>query len=107
MRDIRVEFHPDTASEAGADVRWYAAQSERAAERFVQELRRAREAITASPERWPITESEIRRIPLRRFPYSIFYRAVPGLVQIVAVAHGRRRPGYWRGRLTPMPYTDL
>lgn len=41
-----------------------------------------------------------RRLLARRFPYAVVYR-VRGeqVVEIVAVAHYRRRPGYWRRRL--------
>lgn len=43
--------------------------------------------------------SGARRIILRRFPYDVIVREVPGETLIVAVAHQSRRPGYWVGRL--------
>jgi toxin ParE1/3/4 len=39
-----------------------------------------------------------RRIPLRRFPYFVIYRARGGELEILAVAHQSRRPAYWRSR---------
>jgi hypothetical protein len=39
-----------------------------------------------------------RRILLDRFPYSVIYRASADEILIIAVAHLRRRPGYWRHR---------
>ena len=39
-----------------------------------------------------------RSVPLRRFPFMLFYRVRGTVVQIVAVAHKRKRPGYWRSR---------
>jgi hypothetical protein len=36
---------------------------------------------------------------MRRFPFSIVYYTVDDIVRVVAVAHGKRRPGYWRRRL--------
>ncbi len=39
-----------------------------------------------------------RRLPLRRFPFGLIFRVDPGAVRIVAFAHNRRRPGYWRSR---------
>lgn len=41
-----------------------------------------------------------RRLPIRRFPYFVVYRHREDLVEIVAVAHQSRRPGYWRARGT-------
>lgn len=39
-----------------------------------------------------------RRMPLRRFPYSIVYLLLPEEIRVIAIAHQRRKPGYWRGR---------
>jgi toxin ParE1/3/4 len=38
-----------------------------------------------------------RRWKLARFPYSIIYLGTEH-VRVIAIAHDRRRPGYWRGR---------
>ena len=39
-----------------------------------------------------------RLFPLGRYPYSILYRVENGLVQVSAIAHHSRRPGYWDKR---------
>lgn len=39
-----------------------------------------------------------RRVPLRRFPYFVVYREQGEEIQVVAVAHASRKPGYWRHR---------
>lgn len=39
-----------------------------------------------------------RRFPLQRFPFAVVYRSDGQLLRIVAVAHQRRSPGYWRQR---------
>jgi hypothetical protein len=46
----------------------------------------------------PILDQHHRRLALRRFPFGLVYRVSSSMVQIVAVAHQRRRPGYWRQR---------
>jgi hypothetical protein len=35
---------------------------------------------------------------MRRFPFAVVYYVVDDIVRIVAVAHGRQKPGYWRVR---------
>lgn len=40
-----------------------------------------------------------RRFPLTRFPYALIYRTDGGRLQVVAVAHRRQRPNYWRSRI--------
>lgn len=51
---------------------------------------------------FPLTGTPIskclRILPLRHFPYSIIYQVSNALITIRAVAHQRRRPGYWGGR---------
>ena len=93
-----VEIHPDAIQEAAAAVEWYAARSQRTAEAFTVELDRAVEVISQSPERWPAYLHGTRRYLLRRFPFAVVYRVGPSTVQVVAISHGKRRPGYWRER---------
>ncbi len=50
-------------------------------------------------ERWPTYLYGTRRYLLKRFPFVIVYRAAESRIEIIAVAHGRRRPGYWAARL--------
>jgi hypothetical protein len=35
---------------------------------------------------------------VRSFPFSVVYRLRPEEIVILAVAHQKRKPGYWRGR---------
>jgi len=93
-----VEIHPDAIQEAAAAVEWYASRSQRAAEAFTAEVDRAVEIISESPERWPAYLHATRRYLLRRFPFAVVYRVRPSVVQVLAIAHGKRRPGYWRER---------
>jgi plasmid stabilization system protein ParE len=44
-------------------------------------------------------DEDIRRVFVRRFPYHVVYVELADRVQILAVAHDRRRPAYWVGRL--------
>jgi len=93
-----VEIHPDAIQEAAAAVKWYASRSQQAAEAFFVELDRAVEIISESPDRWPAYLHATRRYLLRRFPFAVVYRVRPQVIQVVAIAHGKRRPGYWRKR---------
>jgi toxin ParE1/3/4 len=95
----RVELHPEAAAEATAAYEWYAEHSASAADRFLAELDLAVEKIAATPMRWPIYLNRTRRYLLQRFPYIVVFRqSEEDLIEIVAIAHGRRRPGYWKSR---------
>ena len=93
-----VEFHPEAIGEAQVAFEWYRERSEKAADAFLVELDHAIERLTEAPRRWPLYFQDTRRFLLRRFPFAVRFREVGDTVQVVAVAHGRRRPGYWKGR---------
>jgi plasmid stabilization system protein ParE len=67
---------------------------------FLTELDRAVESIQKAPDRWLNYTAQTKRFLLRRFPYFIVFRATTSEIEILAVAHGRRHPGYWRNRLS-------
>jgi plasmid stabilization system protein ParE len=94
-----LEIDPAALAELQAAVRWYLDRSEIAAAKFVTDLDRALELVSESPNRWPRGEHATRKFVLRRFPFAIVYRETKQSTQILAVAHGHRRPGYWKERL--------
>ena len=98
MPRYSVELHPDAVAEARAAAEWYRARSNSAVDAFLAELNHAIEQIEDAPDRWPGYILGTRRYLLRRFPFSVVYRRQGSRIQIVAVAHGRRRPGYWKAR---------
>ena len=64
---------------------------------FAQEVDAAVSRIAETPIRYPLAEHGTRRIVLQRFPYNVFYRVGAEETVVVAVAHQKRRPGYWSG----------
>ncbi len=93
-----IGFHPEALAEAVAAAAWYRERSAKAAAAFEAEIAHVMDRIAGAPDRYPPYTDETRRILLRRFPFAIIYRVDADRIEIVAVAHGRRRPGYWRHR---------
>lgn len=98
MTRRHVELHPAALAEARAARLWYAASSPRSADAFMFELDRGVELIAESPERWPAHHLGTRRWLFHRFPFSLVYRVKGETITVVALAHARRRPAYWRER---------
>jgi toxin ParE1/3/4 len=94
-----VRFHLEAEREYLSSLSWYHERSPSAALDFEDEFRKAISAISESPDRWPIYLSRCHRYILHQFPFSLVYRILDDEVFILAVAHGHRRPGYWRKRL--------
>jgi len=94
-----LEIHPSALAELKSALTWYLERNQTAAFKFSAELDRAMDLLIATPRRWPAGEHETRKFVLRRFPFAIFYREKEAAVQVLAIAHGHRRPGYWKDRL--------
>jgi toxin ParE1/3/4 len=56
--------------------------------------------IQDAPARWPIIEADVRRYLMPRFPYAIYYRALPDEIRVLAFKHHSRHLDYWRYRLS-------
>ncbi len=94
-----VEFHPEAQAEYLAALSWYRERSPMSALRFEAEFTRSVEKIQQAPERWAWYLEGSRRFLLHQFPFQIVYQSSARLIFILAVAHGHRRPGYWKSRL--------
>jgi len=98
MIPSKIDILPDAVKEARKTYRWYLGRSPAAARRFEAAFEAALEQIAQAPDRWPIYLHGTRYRLLRRFRFILVYRQRRDRLQVVAVAHGRRRPGYWKRR---------
>lgn len=96
MAEVRV--HPEAQGEYDRAFAWYFGQSPQAADRFEAEAERILNQILAAPSMFPLYDDGHRFASLHRFPYILVYRVFEDDVHVIAVAHKRRRPGYWRDR---------
>jgi len=92
-------FHEEAAAEYDAAFDWYLERSSDAALKFDTEVDRALGQIIQSPQRWASGSHSTRRFLLKQFPFILIYREQRAGIQVLAVAHTSRKPGYWKGRL--------
>lgn len=78
--------------------RWYFERSPLAANAFRTEVFDVIDSLATSATLWPADEDGTRRCVLRHFPYTVLYEVFEQTVTVLAVAHQRRRPGYWQDR---------
>lgn len=100
---MRHEFHPEAALEFEEAVRFYKERGRNLGKRLAREIRTTIRKIVATPDRWRVLEEDVRRCLVRVFPYSVLYTIEADYVLIIAVAHAKRQPGYWRHRLSYRP----
>lgn len=93
-----IRFHPDAAAEGLQAELHYGNESAETAMRFRQALSDGFAKISAHPSRWPQDDEGFRRYKLVEFPYLIFYEILGEDIEVHAIAHGARKPGYWHDR---------
>ncbi|GAA3938153.1 type II toxin-antitoxin system RelE/ParE family toxin [Litoribacillus peritrichatus] len=97
---MNYEFHPNAEAELLESVGFYESKVRGLGSAFIDELEAVLNLVCESPIQRKVERApNIRRIPLHRFPFAIIYRETDSVIQILAVAHDRRRPQYWLHRL--------
>ena len=66
---------------------------------FMDEVQRVVDVLREHPGFGARLDQVLRRAVLQRFPFSIIYAFEKSGIVVVAVAHQKRRPSYWRNRV--------
>ncbi len=96
--NFNVYFHPQAEAELREAAVYFDNESFGLGRHFLDDLQYAINLISFTPEISPVIKKNVRRKPLRKFPYSLFYIVFGSDIRILAVAHQRRRPFYWKYR---------
>ena len=97
---IPVYFHYEADSELGEAVSFYESRLVGLGISFTAEVRSSVGFISNNPDAGSPLGSKLRMVIVKRFPYSVIYRWDEKSIFILAIAHHRRRTGYWKGRRT-------
>lgn len=92
------EFHPEAEAEFIESAVHYESEVPGLGRRFSRAVKEALEIIAKNPEIGSPLDGELRSFVVAGFPYSIIYARYDDSLFVLAVAHGRRKPGYWRSR---------
>jgi plasmid stabilization system protein ParE len=95
-------FHDEARREFRESARYYELQKDGLGSRFVDAVRDAITRIRSHPQLYREIEPGVRQCRTPRFPYGIIYRVRNSTVEILAVMHLHRKPGYWKSRM-PVP----
>ena len=96
---------PEAEAELEAAARWYESKRAGLGAALLANVDEALAAVLDAPRGAPLWRKgrPYRKFVLRRFPYVIFFVVQEHTVAVVAVAHAKRRPGYWKGRASREP----
>jgi toxin ParE1/3/4 len=93
-------FDPDARAEFLDAVRYYEEWQEGLGRRFRIAIETAVRHILKNPFLYRKLKAPFRRYLLHKFPYSLIFSIEHDHIHVIAVAHNKRKPGYWRKRIT-------
>ena len=91
-------FDPEAKDEFLEAAQYYEGCQEGLGYRFRLDIESATQKIAKTPFMYRVLKAPFRRHLLAKFPYSIIYSIEPDHIRIIAVAHNKRKPGYWQER---------
>ena len=90
-----VTLHDEALEEFRQATRWYELRTPGVGERYSDAVEKMVVEVGEHPDRYPKYDRVFREAGTAGYPY----RVLPsGDVQVIAVAHASRAPGYWRDR---------
>ncbi len=102
---VRLELDPEAAREVESIFGWYERRRPGLGDDFLAQLDQDLALITENPRSAPpwkgpaAEQLGVRVLLMRRYPFLLPYLTREDQVVVLAVAHVRRRPGYWLRRL--------
>ena len=91
-------FHSEAETEFIESAAHYESEAPGLGRRFGRAVKQVLEIIAENPEIGSLLDGELRSFVVAGFPYSIIYACYEDSLIVLAVAHGKRKPGYWRSR---------
>lgn len=96
----KVKLLPLSQTDITESVAWYDEQQAGLGDRFFDALADSLHLLKGHPQMFQIFHKTIRQAPVKKFPFSIFYRLdeATHLIVVLAVLHNSRNPRVWKGR---------
>ena len=93
-------FHPAAEGEHLESVAFYESRLAGLGASYLAEFEKTMLRVCEAPQRYSVEKQpNVRRARMKRFPFTIFFRESSSAIQVLAIAHNRRRPRYWFGRV--------
>jgi plasmid stabilization system protein ParE len=99
MKSKPVDYLPGARLDVAESAAWYEEQETGVGEKFSTAVLHAEHSVARHPALGTPHRRNTRKWRIGRFPHSLIYREETKRIVIVAVAHGKRREGYWLHRL--------
>ena len=95
-----VKFFSEAEMEMRESSKYYESQQNDLGKRFLNSIENAIKHIQINPKIFQKVRKNIRRCQTKVFPYGIIFREQDDQIEIIAIIHLKRKPGYWKNRLS-------
>lgn len=96
---MKLKYHPKARIELNEAADYYEKRRRGLGWEFLAEVQFAIRRILDFPDAWQPLSANTRRCLTNRFPFGLIYQVKKDEVRIIAIAHQKRRPGYWQRRV--------
>lgn len=91
-------LRPQVEPEIRESFRWYEERQAGLGRSFLESIEAALRRIDDNPRLYQEIHLDIRRAPLDRFPFGVYYALIQGDLHVLAVLHDARHPSTWKRR---------
>jgi plasmid stabilization system protein ParE len=90
---------PEAEAEIAEAASWYESHGRGLGPEFLRAVEAVLETVQRNPQQYQVIHRDLRRAPLRRFPFSLMYILSEREIMVLACIHGRRCPKHWKERM--------
>jgi toxin ParE1/3/4 len=92
-------LHSEAQKELDEAMAFYENRRPGLGKNFLEEVEKSWKSISQFPQAGSLfSETIFRKAVVQRFPYLIYYEELEEHIFVLAVAHAKRKPGYWLNR---------
>jgi plasmid stabilization system protein ParE len=95
---MRLVLRPFVERDLDEAAGWYEERQSGLRDSFIEDVEEILSRIEENPGLYQVVHLDIRRAPLRDFPYGVYYTLIKAEIHVLAVVHDARHPSVWRRR---------
>src|SRR5262245_28870738 len=95
---MQIRFEPEAEADLAEARAWYGGQRAGLDVELMLRVDEALQRVRNAPYMYPITYRQLRKVMLRQFPLTIFYRLTTNEIRVFAVYHSSRDSKKLRSR---------